>query len=263
MSSSGPDYTLSSVPAEALLADANAVDLGTKIIEDVMETAKNSSVAEEEAIGEDIMERLKHLWISKLEDLRKQKPELNLEAELSAIAGEQEESDSADEDEEEVTPEFMLAAAASAAAVDPVPGPSSSGARPKKAVKSRPVKKKPKLALSQVDGPADDSSDDDDDNDDNNDDDDDDDADDDDDDDDDLGEDEEDDAGEDEDPLGSGDDISEEDPADLFDTENVVVCQYDKITRARNKWKFHLKDGIMNLNGKDYVFQRATGDAEW
>ena len=52
------------------------------------------------------------------------------------------------------------------------------------------------------------------------------------------------------DPLGSGDDISEGDPSDLFNTENVVVCQYDKITRTRNKWKFHLKDGIMNLNGK-------------
>jgi transcription initiation factor TFIIA large subunit len=43
----------------------------------------------------------------------------------------------------------------------------------------------------------------------------------------------------------------------------VVVCQFDKITRARNKWKFQLKDGIMNLNGRDYVFQRATGEAEW
>merc|ERR1719350_292958 len=58
-------------------------------------------------------------------------------------------------------------------------------------------------------------------------------------------------------------DSSDEDASDLFETDNVVVCQYDKITRARNKWKFHLKDGIMNLNGKDYVFQRANGDAEW
>ena len=66
-----------------------------------------------------------------------------------------------------------------------------------------------------------------------------------------------------EEPLGSGDDISDGDPSDLFNTENVVVCQYDKITRSRNKWKFHLKDGIMNLNGKDYVFQKATGEAEW
>ena len=95
-----------------------------------------------------------------------------------------------------------------------------------------------------------------------NDDDDDDEDDDDDDDDEDEDEDEEDNAAE-EEPLGSGDDISDEDPSDLFNTENVVVCQYDKITRARNKWKFHLKDGIMNLNGKDYVFQRANGDAEW
>merc|ERR1712098_78868 len=96
--------------------------------------------------------------------------------------------------------------------------------------------------MPQVDGPADSSDDDDDD---------------------DNDPDGEDDEGVEEEPLGSEDDISDEDASDLFDTENVVVCQYDKITRARNKWKFHLKDGIMNLNGKDYVFQRANGEAEW
>ncbi|XP_022789102.1 transcription initiation factor IIA subunit 1-like isoform X2 [Stylophora pistillata] len=68
---------------------------------------------------------------------------------------------------------------------------------------------------------------------------------------------------EDEDPLNSDDDVSDDDPTDLFDTDNVVVCQFDKISRARNKWKFHLKDGIMNLKGKDYVFQKANGEAEW
>lgn len=36
-----------------------------------------------------------------------------------------------------------------------------------------------------------------------------------------------------------------------------------QITRSRNKWKFYLKDGIMNLAGKDFVFQKANGDAEW
>ncbi|XP_060067100.1 transcription initiation factor IIA subunit 1-like [Ylistrum balloti] len=74
---------------------------------------------------------------------------------------------------------------------------------------------------------------------------------------------ENDEPGEEEEPLNSEDDVSDEDPIELFDTENVVVCQYDKINRNKNKWKFHLKDGIMNLNGKDYVFQKATGDAEW
>merc|ERR1719394_1391688 len=113
--------------------------------------------------------------------------------------------------------------------------------------KNKKIRKKIRK-LPQVDGPADSGDDDDDE----------------DDDDDDLDPDgEEDDEGVEEDPLGSEDDISDEDASDLFETDNVVVCQYDKITRARNKWKFHLKDGIMNLNGKDYVFQRANGDAEW
>lgn len=66
-----------------------------------------------------------------------------------------------------------------------------------------------------------------------------------------------------EEPLNSEDDVTDEEPSELFDTENVVVCQYEKITRSRNKWKFHLKDGIMNLNGEDYLFQKAVGDAEW
>lgn len=70
-------------------------------------------------------------------------------------------------------------------------------------------------------------------------------------------------GGAEEEPLNSEDDVSDEDGAELFDTDNVVVCQYDKITRSRNKWKFYLKDGIMNIGGKDYVFQKSNGDAEW
>ncbi|KAH8383655.1 hypothetical protein KR009_009944, partial [Drosophila setifemur] len=90
-----------------------------------------------------------------------------------------------------------------------------------------------------------------------------------------------------EEPLNSEDDVTDEDSAEMFDTDNVIVCQYDKvrpnnlkldskssavlmcnviplqITRSRNKWKFYLKDGIMNLRGKDYVFQKSNGDAEW
>ncbi|CAM9981968.1 unnamed protein product [Lampetra planeri] len=66
-----------------------------------------------------------------------------------------------------------------------------------------------------------------------------------------------------EEPLNSEDDVSDEEGTELFETDNVVVCQYDKIHRSKNKWKFHLKDGIMNLNGRDFVFSRATGDAEW
>eukprot|EP00092_Neocalanus_flemingeri_P064822 GFUD01078725.1.p1 GENE.GFUD01078725.1~~GFUD01078725.1.p1 ORF type:complete len:212 (+),score=90.13 GFUD01078725.1:58-693(+) len=127
------------------------------------------------------------------------------------------------------------------------------------------VRKAKKTKIEQVDGPADSSEDDDD----KDDDDDEDDKDDDD-------EDDDDDSNSDVDPDGnayeegvgmdppcSGDDNSDEEACDLFDTENVVVCQYDKISRTRNKWKFLLKDGVMNLNGREYVFQKAHGEVEW
>jgi transcription initiation factor TFIIA large subunit len=64
-------------------------------------------------------------------------------------------------------------------------------------------------------------------------------------------------------PLCSEDDVSDDEPGELFDTENVVVCQYDKISRTKNKWRFTLKSGVMNIEGRDYVFSKATGDADW
>uniref|UniRef100_A0A914UQH3 Uncharacterized protein n=1 Tax=Plectus sambesii TaxID=2011161 RepID=A0A914UQH3_9BILA len=66
------------------------------------------------------------------------------------------------------------------------------------------------------------------------------------------------------DPLNSGDDQSDDEDIDtLFDADNVVMCQFEKVHRARARWKFTLKDGIMHIQGKDHVFQRATGEAEW
>ena len=59
-----------------------------------------------------------------------------------------------------------------------------------------------------------------------------------DDDDDDIGsdEDEDDQEGQEEEPLNSEDDVSDHEPADLQETFNVMVCQYDMITRRRNRW---------------------------
>ena len=54
-------------------------------------------------------------------------------------------------------------------------------------------------------------------------------------------EDELDNVGEDIGPPCSDDDVSDEEEGEIFDTENVVVCQYDKISRSRNRWKFTLK----------------------
>uniref|UniRef100_A0A183CMI7 Transcription initiation factor IIA subunit 1 n=1 Tax=Globodera pallida TaxID=36090 RepID=A0A183CMI7_GLOPA len=71
-------------------------------------------------------------------------------------------------------------------------------------------------------------------------------------------------AEEEEEPLNSGDDQSDDEDLDtLFDADNVVVCQFEKVHRARNKWKFTLKDGMMQIRGKDFCFQKCTGEAEW
>uniref|UniRef100_A0A1I7ZI70 General transcription factor IIA, 1-like n=1 Tax=Steinernema glaseri TaxID=37863 RepID=A0A1I7ZI70_9BILA len=65
-------------------------------------------------------------------------------------------------------------------------------------------------------------------------------------------------------PLNSDDDQSDdEDLETLFDADNVVMCQFEKVHRARQKWKFHLKDGVMQIQGRDYVFSKCVGEAEW
>jgi len=59
------------------------------------------------------------------------------------------------------------------------------------------------------------------------------------------------------------DDDDDDDENDENDPEHLILCQYEKVTRIKNKWKCSLKDGIINVNGKDYLFQKATGDFEW
>ncbi|KAK0411315.1 hypothetical protein QR680_005597 [Steinernema hermaphroditum] len=67
-----------------------------------------------------------------------------------------------------------------------------------------------------------------------------------------------------EEPLNSDDDQSDdEDLETLFDADDVVMCQFEKVHRARQKWKFSLKDGVMQIHGKDYVFSKCSGEAEW
>ena len=47
-------------------------------------------------------------------------------------------------------------------------------------------------------------------------------------------------------------------------TVYVVKCVFlSQIHRSKNRWKFHLKDGVMCYAGRDYVFSKAVGEAEW
>ncbi|RKP11752.1 transcription factor IIA, alpha/beta subunit [Piptocephalis cylindrospora] len=68
------------------------------------------------------------------------------------------------------------------------------------------------------------------------------------------------------DVIGSDlDDTDDEDDRDEEAEEdtNIILCTYDKVTRTKNKWKCVLKDGIMTVDGRDYVFHKASGDFEW
>jgi len=75
-------------------------------------------------------------------------------------------------------------------------------------------------------------------------------------------------------------DASDDDEKDP-ETANLVLTQFDKastaahvvllgrvshvaqVSHVKNKWKCHLRHGVMSLNGKDYVFNTATGDFSW
>ncbi|XP_059560930.1 transcription initiation factor IIA subunit 1-like [Myotis daubentonii] len=139
-------------------------------------------------------------------------------------------------------------------AAAPTPAPAQATATGQQRPQAQPAQQRAPLAL-QVDGTGDTSSEEDEDE-----------EGDDDDDDDDEEEDKEKDGAEGgqvaEEPLNSDDDLSDE-GQEVFDTEHAVVCQCEKVLRSKNQWRFLLKDGIMSLNGRDYIFARAFGDAEW
>ncbi|KAI1804737.1 transcription factor IIA, alpha/beta subunit [Daldinia bambusicola] len=62
--------------------------------------------------------------------------------------------------------------------------------------------------------------------------------------------------------LDDPDDNIEDDDEDE-DGGQIMLCMYDKVQRVKNKWKCVLKDGVLSVNGKDYVFHKATGEYEW
>ncbi|KAG4384741.1 hypothetical protein GLYMA_13G339000v4 [Glycine max] len=65
--------------------------------------------------------------------------------------------------------------------------------------------------------------------------------------------------------------LNEEDDDDLDDmeqgedqnTHHLVLAQFDKVTRTKSRWKCTLKDGIMHINNKDILFNKATGEFEF
>lgn len=64
----------------------------------------------------------------------------------------------------------------------------------------------------------------------------------------------------DDDYLNTDDDVEDNNNEE---NGNIILCQYEKVVRVKNKWKWVLKDGVVSCNGKDYCFKKATGESDW
>ncbi|KAI3387262.1 hypothetical protein SNEBB_005777 [Seison nebaliae] len=63
--------------------------------------------------------------------------------------------------------------------------------------------------------------------------------------------------------LGSDDDDGDNDPVMAADCKNTLICLYEKVTRTKSKWKFILKHGVAQINGKEMLFTRLNGEADF
>ncbi|XP_071720444.1 transcription initiation factor IIA large subunit-like [Rutidosis leptorrhynchoides] len=59
------------------------------------------------------------------------------------------------------------------------------------------------------------------------------------------------------------DDLDDVDQGEELNTHHLVLAQFDKVTRAKSRWRCTLKDGIMHINDKDVLFNKATGEFDF
>lgn len=75
-----------------------------------------------------------------------------------------------------------------------------------------------------------------------------------------------DDDDDDDEPLNEDDDEDDLDDVDQgedVNTQHLVLAQFEKVTRTKSRWKCTLKDGIMHLNNKDILFNKANGEFDF
>ncbi|KIY50150.1 hypothetical protein FISHEDRAFT_71766 [Fistulina hepatica ATCC 64428] len=61
------------------------------------------------------------------------------------------------------------------------------------------------------------------------------------------------------DDSDAGDEDPDENHPSVAVDNNIVFCTYDKVARVKNKWKIVLKDGMIHVQGKDYLFAKCNG----
>ncbi|GKV32930.1 hypothetical protein SLEP1_g41492 [Rubroshorea leprosula] len=63
----------------------------------------------------------------------------------------------------------------------------------------------------------------------------------------------------DDEPLNENDDddLDDVDQGEELNTQHFVLAQFDKVTRTKSRWKCKLKDGIVHINNRDILFNKA------
>ncbi len=46
------------------------------------------------------------------------------------------------------------------------------------------------------------------------------------------------------------------------DGRDFLYTQYEKVHRVKSKWKCNFKDAVLQINGKEYIFDKITGELE-
>ncbi|GKV32938.1 hypothetical protein SLEP1_g41501 [Rubroshorea leprosula] len=63
----------------------------------------------------------------------------------------------------------------------------------------------------------------------------------------------------DDEPLNENDDddLDDVDQREELNTQHFVLAQFDMVTRTKSRWKCKLKDGIVHINNRDILFNKA------
>jgi Transcription factor IIA, alpha/beta subunit len=65
--------------------------------------------------------------------------------------------------------------------------------------------------------------------------------------------------------LGSEDSDDDQSDGSEGEWDNFIVAQHDSVKKGggNGKWKVRLKDGILHLHGREYLFSKASCDLDW
>ena len=47
------------------------------------------------------------------------------------------------------------------------------------------------------------------------------------------------------------------------ETANLCLATYERVARSKGTWKVQLRNGMMSIDGRDWIFSDAKGTFDW